>query len=359
MLESDDANEIDTSNAQCKNCGSGLVYDPKTKGLKCKSCSSVTDFIKSRSNLKNPFIEGSDVENNKWSKESRVFRCDTCGAQVVLTGFDVTTICPYCGSTYVSEIDELPGLKPDRVIPFAFNEKDAVNIFANGVKKRFFAPRALKKCLPENKVRGIYVPTFTFDANTYSSYRGTLEKTETKTDSKGNSYTKTETIHISGNIGSSYCDMVVESCSKLNESQMNSLLPYNLNAGYSFDANFLRGYSVEHYQKSLNDCFLDAKTKMDADIKRKILNRYDYTSVVSLYINTDYDNLLYSYSLLPVYAFKYEYKKKQYVTIMNGQTGRIGKGLPTSALKVTLVVVGVLVIIVALVLIIMSAMDML
>ena len=49
--------------------------------------------------------------------------------------------------------------------------------------------------------------------------------------------------------------------------------------------------------------------------------------------------------MLPVYTFEYEYKKKKYITIMNGQTGKIGKGLPISPLKVSLVVILVILVI--------------
>lgn len=347
MESVDEKNEIESSNAQCPNCGSGLFYDPKTKGLKCKSCSSIADFTKSKENLKNPFVEGSNVENNEWAKESRVFHCDTCGAEVVVTGFDVTTNCPYCGSTYVSQTDQLPGLKPDRVVPFAFDEKDAVTMFAKGVKKKFFVPRVFKKCIPENKVRGLFVPTFTFDADTDSQYRGTLEKVTTTTDSKGNTHRKVRQFNIAGNVSLNFRELVVESSSKFDQKQMNSLLPYYMDEAYHFDSNFLRGYMVEHYQASLNDCYLDAKSKMDNDIRQRILSKYDYTSVIRLSVDTMYLNRLYSYSLFPVYSFEYQYKKKKYITIMNGQTGRIGKGLPISPLKVTITVLGVLIIIAA------------
>lgn len=338
MEEMDEAKEIETSLAQCKNCGSGLFYDPKTQGLKCKNCSSVADFNKSKDDLKNPYSEGSDIENNEWSKESRVFRCDTCGAQIVITGFDVTTNCPYCASTYVSKSDELPGIKPNRVIPFKYNEKDAAIVFANGVKKKFFVPSVFKKCVPENKIRGLYIPTFTFDADTNSIYSGVLEKVTTTRDSKGNTRRKVERFNINGTKNINYKDIVIESSSKFNNKEINSLLPYNMDEGYHFDSNFLRGYSVEHYQDSLDACFMNAKGIMDQDIKSKILQKYDYTSVVRLSINTNYNNRMYSYSLLPVYSFEYEYKKKKYITIMNGQTGRIGKGLPISVLKVSLVI---------------------
>ncbi len=343
-MEFENEKEIDTSNSQCKNCGSGLFFDPKTKGLKCKNCSSVFDFDKSRLNQKRVLI-GSNVENDNWSMEARVFQCDTCASKIIVTGYDVTTVCPYCGSAYVSKTDQLPGLKPDRVVPFNYDEKEAVGVFAKGVKKKFFVPRVFKKEIPESNVRGLLVPTFTFDVDTFSTYSGVLEKVTTVRDSKGNTKRKVDRFNISGSKSLDFVDLVIESSSKLDNKQMSSVLPYDMSEGYKFDENFLRGYSVEHYQDSLDECHRSAKAIVDSNIRSNVLSGYDYTSVVSLNISTDYKNEKYTYCLLPIYTFEYEYKKKKYITIMNGQTGKIGKGLPISPLKVSFVVILVILVI--------------
>ena len=305
--------EIDITNAQCANCGSGLYYYPEKLCLKCKSCSSVFNFPKSKTDIKKDFINSS-VRNEEWSHESRVFHCDTCGAKIIITGYNLTTVCPYCGSTYVSKTEELPGLKPNRVIPFDFDEAMAAKIFQRGVRKKFFVPRVFKKCLPENKVRGIYIPTFTFDSNTSSSYSGVLEKVTTTRDSKGNVHRNVKRFNISGTKGVNFRDLVIESSNRLDQRQLNSLLPFNMDNSFDFDYNFLRGYSVEHYIDSLDTCFSLAKGMMDNEIKGQILSGYNYTSVVSLYINTNYNDKKYSYLLLPIYTFEYTY---------NGRVGNI------------------------------------
>lgn len=344
--------ETETTISQCPSCGSGLFYDPKSMGLKCKSCNSIFDFEKNKDNLKLDYLD-SKVENYDWSLETRVFHCDTCGAEILITGYDVTTVCPYCGSGYVSKTDKLPGLKPNRVVPFAFNETDAQAYFKKGVRKYFFAPRAIKKKIPENKIRGLLIPSFTFDSNTFSSYDGVLEKVESYRDSKGNLKTKTKRFNISGSKAINYRDLVIESSSKFEQKQINSLLPYDMNSSYHFDYNFLRGYSVEHYQDSLDHCYSKAKNIMDEDIKRKILSGYNYTSVVRLNVSTNYNDRMYSYALLPIYTFEYEYRKKRYVTLMNGQTGKINNKLPISPIKVSILVLLIILAIVAVVLFIM------
>lgn len=351
-LQEEQKVQTETTKSQCPNCGSGLFYDPKSLGLKCKSCSSIFDFEKNKNDLKLTFTD-SKVENYDWSLESRVFHCENCGAEVVITGYDVTTICPYCASGYVTKTDKLPGLKPNRVVPFAFDELEAQALFKKGVRKYFFAPRAIKKKIPENKIRGLLIPSFTFDSNTFSSYSGVLEESTTYRDSKGNLRTKTKRFNISGSKAVNFQDLVIESSSKFEQKQINSLLPYNMSGSYHFDSNFLRGYSVEHYQDSLDNCYSQAKKIMDEDIKRKILSGYHYTSVIRLDVSTNYEDRMYSYALLPIYTFEYEYRKKKYVTLMNGQTGKINNKLPISPIKVSILVLLVILAIVVFILFIM------
>ena len=48
--------ETETTISQCPSCGSGLFYDPKSMGLKCKSCNSIFDFEKNKDNLKLDYL---------------------------------------------------------------------------------------------------------------------------------------------------------------------------------------------------------------------------------------------------------------------------------------------------------------
>jgi len=41
---------------------------------------------------------------------------------------------------------------------------------------------------------------------------------------------------------------------------------------------------------------------------------------------------------LPIYNFEYKYNKKTYITQMNGQTGKVGHGLPISGWKVGILI---------------------
>ena len=333
------------SNAKCKNCGSNVKFDPKTQALVCPNCDSRFDFDKKQEEIKHEIGEGKlkddDNKHDSWASEMKVVKCETCGAEIMLSGLEMSKSCPYCGSDYVAEQSFLPGLKPDVVVPFMFNESDAGDYFVKGMKKKFFAPTALKKKLPSNKIHGIYVPTFTFDAESETKYDGVLIKKEHHTDSKGRSYTTTKRFPISGTQLCTHSNYVEETSTKITGKQMTDILPYKFEESYVYDSNFVRGYSVEHYEDRLTDCYEHAKEGMKKAIRKIILNKYDYTDVDYLNMNVKFSNELYSYRMLPIYSFEFEWKKNKYMVLMNGQTGKVGGGYPKSALKIFFTVLGI------------------
>lgn len=334
----EEAKEIKGSRCSCDNCGGALIFSPKHQRLFCPNCESQFDFDKNKNIKKNDLKSANtkDDEYNSWAKENKVFKCGTCGADVVLNNLDITGVCPYCGSNYVSETNDIPGLKPDSVIPFEVDISDALDIFKANLKKKFFCPSKIKKNLPASNIHGIYVPSFLFDLDTTSLYNGVLAKNKTIHTKEG---TKTvrETFSISGTKNLAHNNVVVEASSKIDNKQLGSILPYNLDNSYKFVQDFLRGYYVEHYIDDVFKCYDVCKNEVDVVIRKSILSGYNYDSVVSLNINTKYFNELYTYRLLPIYNVEFKYGKKNYSVIMNGQTGSVGKGYPISAIKVSIV----------------------
>ena len=337
---------LSTSSAKCKNCGSELMFDPESKSLKCDSCGSLFPFEIIKDNSKHPLDLTSQTKSTEaWSKESKMVKCKNCGAEVVITGLAVTQNCPYCASEYVVEMDELPGIKPDCVIPFNITKKDAGARFANGIKKKFFVPNRFKKTPPIEKIKGLYIPSFNFDAKTSTTYDGKLARNKT-VKTKNGTKTVTETFYIRGTHAFNYEDLLIESSNRVDDADLHKILPYNINESCKFDDDFLRGFYVEHYVDTIDKCYKLAKDKVEAIIKNQILSKYTYSYVVSFNQNTVAYDEKYNYQLLPLYLVQCDYHNKKYNVLMNGQTGKVGKGLPISPVKVTIVtLIGVLLII--------------
>ena len=322
--------KIEAINDKCSNCGAEIKYDALSQQLKCDNCNQIHNFDKSKD------IEIHDInkisknqEHREWLDNNRSFQCSNCGAGIVLEKSNFSKICPYCGSHFVSDEANLPGAKPDAILPFAFNEKMANEQFIAKVKRKFFVPKNFKKNLPTNKIRGVYIPAFSISGDSTSTYNGWLER---------GSGDDTTSFHIEGSTNCTHKDILVEASSHLSDYDLKKISPYNLENAYKYDNNFIKGYSVEHYHEVMDHIINLAHNKMEKEIKDDILGRYRYNKVKNLDIDAKYSNEKFSYYLLPLYNLEYEYKGKKYIAHMNGQTGKIGGDLPMSGWKIALLV---------------------
>lgn len=342
--------EIKSNYSSCAGCGGNMVFSPADQKLVCEKCGKKTDFPKYAVGEKRPIGELANTQQNltEWQNENKVLKCASCGASIVLNSLEYASNCPYCGSAMISKSDELPGIPPDGVIPFAFDEKKAAELFRQKVKGKFFVPKAFKKELPTSKIKGIYIPAFTFDASTNSSYVGVLEEDYTVT-VNGKTETRTRSFSISGTQALVQKDIMIETSSKINQYQLSQLLPFDHRYTCKYDGNFIRGYVVEHYNQESQNSYAEARKIIDSNIRRAILKKYRYSRVVRLNIQTNYLDQRFLYEICPIYSFEYKYKGKNYITLMNGQTGKIGKGLPFSAAKVWMIVGIVLAVVAAII----------
>ena len=330
---------LEGSQTKCDGCGSEMIFDPQTQNLVCEHCGLQKDFEKSnvyeKHNIKDKPTSFEGYQ--KWKDENKVLRCESCGAQVVLNSLEYSGKCAYCGSSYVSETSLLPSFVPDAIVPFNFDEKQASLKFKERVKRKFFVPRAFKKLVDPEKIKGIYIPTFAFDANTITKYYGSLSTSHT-VQTKNGFVTQTRSYPISGIKHLAINDVMIETSSHITQNELRQILPFNMQKCYKFNENFIRGYVVEHFERAFDECYNQSKEAMKARIKSEILSAYSYTSIEHFSMDTKFKDEKYNYKLVPIYQFDYEYKKKKYKTLMNGQTGKIGGGLPKSPLKIALVV---------------------
>ena len=322
---------------KCPSCGASLKFSPTDAGLHCAFCNTVQKLKYNKNVTKKDYSLSSEDRQgySSFAQESKVFACNNCGAKVVLNNLEVAKSCPYCGGSCVMDNSEMSGLSPDAIIPFKFSTEQAIELYKQGVKKKWFLPNKFKKSPPTDNVNGVYIPCFSFDANTHTEYHGKLSTNHTRRLPNGKTQTYKTYQTIMGNHDMSHQDILVETSSHVDQAMFNELAPFNLNELVKFDSGFIMGYSVEHYNQSLQNCKTVGNTIMKQVIRRKVLSKYSYDNVEYFEQNTSFSNEKFSYCIFPTYQVLYKYKNKPYVTFMNGQTGKVGGGLPRSAVKIT------------------------
>lgn len=327
---------------KCTSCGSNMVFDPATQMLLCEHCGSTLSFEKNRE-VEEIAIEKAFDATEVWN-ETAVLRCENCGAQITVDRENVSLECPYCGTAHVRETEEIPGVKPGSVYPFVITKDEAVARSKKWAKSKLFAPRKFKNELDEKHLRGVYQPCFTFDSKTTSSYSGRLGKRCTRMVRTRNGV-RTETYikwyNVNGTFSQAFDDVTVSASSKIPQSKLRKLMPFDSNTICVYEKKYLAGFYANHYDKDIRQSWKDAKSQMDSQIRDSIRKKHNCDVVDYLNVSTNHSSVTYKYVLLPLYLLCYRYKKKNYEVTVNGNTGRVVGKSPVSFWRVlTAVVIG-------------------
>lgn len=326
---------------ECPSCGANLKFLPEKEALYCEYCEATIKLKGETSDEELDFLANCENIKNDWDSETKIIHCDNCGANNVISKYEITSNCPFCGSASVVDTNELVGEKPNRVIPFKISKEETIINYRKWLKKKFFVPRKIKKNIPNPILNGVYIPSWTYDTKTFSTYEGRLGKRYTKTVGSGkNKRTVTEIryFRVSGAHSVNLDDILVCSGTKLQQPVLDDLAPYDTNNSYVYDERYLAGFSAEHYKFTLKEGWFIGKKKADIVIRKQILNKYSYDVVDYLNVHSIYNDIKYKYVILPVWICIYKYNSKDYSFIVNGETGKVVGKNPVSPFKVALVV---------------------
>ena len=328
--------EYKANDCSCPSCGAAMRYNPGKEKLYCDRCKTCKDIEVIAITKKHLWAEKNNLKNLKsFAEQTKALKCPNCGANVILNKLEYSKECPYCGSNLVSKMAQANNLAPDGILPFKFSDLVASQKYCDGIKKKWFVPNAFKKAPPTENIKGVYIPSFGYDADTKSSYSGRLATDHTTRDSNGRTHTYTTYQNISGVHDSQQRDILVETSTKIEQKQLEQIKPFYMDKAVEFRQGFIMGYTVEAYENTLEECKKIADELMDEIIKSQILSHYHYDRVSYFNMSTTQTNIKYMYYLLPIYKCDYQYKNKKYTTIMNGQTGKVGGGYPKSPVKIT------------------------
>lgn len=80
----------------CPTCGAGLLFNPKTQKLLCKSCRNQYEA----ENIEKMRLEQAKEIENKVDSENEYeaisYKCSHCGAELITTDETITTFCSFC-----------------------------------------------------------------------------------------------------------------------------------------------------------------------------------------------------------------------------------------------------------------------
>jgi DNA-directed RNA polymerase subunit RPC12/RpoP len=339
-------NSKDTHNYPCPGCGGNMIFDPETQALKCPYCESTQDIGVNKIEIKEyDFKTAEDTAPTNWGSEKKVLQCKNCSGEVVMDAVETANSCAFCGSSYIVKNDHTAGIVPESLVPFKISQKKALEMFSKWIKKRYFAPRALKTNYQGQKLTGIYIPNWTYDSDTFSTYSAQVGTYYYVTQTyRENGQTKTRRVrkirwsYTSGRYSRFFDDVLVNASQKIDEALMNKLQPFHLKELLPYSPKFLSGFVAERYSIGLKEGWGKARIKIDSSLRSEIRARIHGDEVRNLNVSTSYSNIKFKHLLLPIWISSYTYNNKVYHYMVNGQTGEVQGRSPISPIKVTLLV---------------------
>jgi DNA-directed RNA polymerase subunit RPC12/RpoP len=331
----------------CSQCGAKLEFAPGQDALTCTYCGTKNQIA----------LEG-DVQEHDLAKYlakledaaphvvASIVKCDACGAESTPPANVTSYSCPFCSSNIIAKANECSVVKPHAVLPFALTKDQALASFRAWVASRWFAPSALKRQANiDNGLTGIYLPHWTFDAHTTTTYRG----------QRGDAYYINVTITVqgkpqvrqerrirwspaSGVVRNTFDDLLVPASATLDVSEVRELTPWDLSRCAPYKDDYLAGFRAERYQLPLAEGFTHAQQMMapaiDVAIRRDIGGDEQRIEAKT----TTYSNVTFKHILLPIWVSAYRFGGTLFTFMINAQTGEVRGKRPYSAPKIALAI---------------------
>ncbi len=333
----------------CGNCGADLRFDPGLSRLQCDHCGHTEDIsVPRQSSIREIDIsEGLKAQNAQIDmEETRVSTCPSCNAQIEFDQNVHAKECPYCATPVVADTGAHRHIKPAAVLPFALDEDAARNAMTDWLGKLWFAPNGLQAYARKGRrLNGIYVPFWTFDAQTHTRYtgeRGTVYFVTKTVTVNGKPQTrqvpKTRWRRVSGQVQRFFDDVLILASQSLPKSHTDGLQPWDLSALVPYAPAYLAGFRAEGYQIELSDGLTEARDIMDRIIARDIRLDIGGDKQRIHTAETKVSEVTFKHILLPIWIAAYKYKGKSFRFVVNAQTGRVQGERPYSVWKIAVAV---------------------
>lgn len=345
------------TNYKCPACDGALQFDSASGKLKCEYCDSsftveevealYAEKTKKAEESFEQEKETNDTEEavneetfeNDWDTSNltddwgedtasmKSYSCPSCGAELICDSTTAATSCPYCGNPSIVPGQFGGALKPDLVIPFKLDKEAAKEALKKHYNK-FLLPKAFKKNNHIEEIKGIYVPFWLYDAEAEADC--TFHATTSSSHRSGDyriTTTRHYTVQRSGSLA--FEAVPADGSKKMPDDYMDSIEPYDYSEMKPFSTAYLPGYLADRYDVSAEDNASRADERCKGstiDFLRNDVTGYSGVSLTGSSFRMKRGRV--RYALLPVWTLVTKWKNKDYLFMMNGQTGKLVGDLP-------------------------------
>lgn len=283
--------------------------------------------------------------------------CGECGATVNVQPGERSATCVYCASPTVVTVNKSDSMiTPESLIPFSVPQDTATENYKKWLAGLWFRPNDLSKLAKLEKIYGVYVPYWTFDATVHSQWQAErghyYTETETYTEMEnGQSVTKTREVQKTqwepawGQRTDSYDDVLVCASKGVPEKLADQLCTFATNQLVPYSPGFLCGWRAESYAIDLPNAWRQGQQKIASSQQSRCAGDIGGDTYRNLQVNDTFRDETFKHVLLPIFVAAYRYKEKPFQVLVNGQTGEVVGTAPYSFWKIFFLVVAILAII--------------
>ncbi len=342
----------------CEQCGAQLRFAPGQTRLVCDHCGHVQEIPAEAPRNRAKALQELDLAKGLRDDLSsgemvdvRTTTCPNCGALVEITGATHATECPFCATPVVLDTGTTRHIKPQALVPFALTEAEARKAMVAWMGGLWFAPGTLLEYARKGRaMNGVYVPFWTFDADTSSRYSGergeyyyetrTVQvRVNGKMETRQEQVRRTRWYSTSGRVARDFDDVLIMASRSLPERLGDELTPWDLGALEPYNPEFLAGFQAEGYTVSLADGNAEARDRMSEVIRQDVRRDIGGDEQRIHSVDTDWSDETFKHILLPIWTAAYKYNGKSYRFLVNGQTGEVQGERPWSVWKIASLVI--------------------
>lgn len=323
---------------KCPCCGGAIEFNSQVQKMKCPYCDTEFEMEILQAydeELQNDHEDQMDWETgagSDWQEGEteglRVYVCKMCSGEIVGDETTAATSCPFCGNPVIMTGQLSGDLKPDYVIPFQYDKKAAIAALKKHYEGKKLLPKVFKEENHIEEMKGIYVPFWLFDADANAHIRYRASRTRVWSDSNYN-YTETSYYAISRGGVVRYERVPVDGSSKLDDTLMEAIEPFDFSKAVDFQTAYLAGYFADRYDVDSEQSVSRANERIKKSTEDAFASTVrGYSTVVPEATNISLQNGTAKYALYPVWLLNTTWNGKQYTFAMNGQTGKMVGDLP-------------------------------
>lgn len=347
------------TNYKCPTCSGPLHFAAKSGMMECEYCDSkfsVQEIEKHYAEANAAAVVAKkDADNapksdNEWAvtdehwngEGMKAYGCPSCGATLVCDENMAASSCPYCGNPTVVPGQFTDMLKPDFVLPFKLEKDAALEALKKHYGKRYLLPQAFKNANHLAEIKGVYVPFWLYDGHSSGDCVYEAVKEEKKRQGQEEIITK-KYYHVERKGTLEFKKIPADASTKMDDSLMDSIEPYNYDDLKPFSKAYLTGYLADKYDVSAKDDAKRAIERAKQSTKDALYKDVKgYTSVSAKKENVHVTQGKAYYAMLPVWLLTTRWNNQSYTFAMNGQTGKLVGDLPVNKAKSWITILAVL-----------------